>query len=82
MMGRQIFIPPGCWPARMTAEIAAGYVGERSVDQFLRRVGDEYPQPAIDEGVGRGRRQLWLKTALDRAIQVDEDGGGDPPEIV
>jgi hypothetical protein len=81
-MSRHVVIPLGSWPARMTAELAAGYVGERSVEQFLRRVGREYPKPAIDEGVGRGRRRLWLKTSLDKAIHPEGGGDDDPPEIV
>src|SRR6266853_639767 len=52
---------------RMRAEIAAGYCGEPTVDAFLKRVGSEYPQPRIKEG----RRQLWLRDDLDRAIAPD-----------
>jgi hypothetical protein len=48
----------------MSAELSAGYCGEPSADAFLKRVGKEYPQPRIKEG----RRQLWLKDDLDRAI--------------
>ena len=48
----------------MSAELAAGYCGETSVDAFLSRVGKEYPQPRVNEG----RRRLWLKDDLDRAI--------------
>lgn len=44
--------------------LAAGYVGEPSVDAFLKRVGQEYPQPRVAEG----RRQLWLRDDLDAAI--------------
>ncbi len=57
-------IPYGSWPRRMTAAMAAGYVGEERVGDFLKRVGTEYPKPRIDEG----KRQLWLKDDLDRAI--------------
>jgi hypothetical protein len=57
-------IPVGCWPRRMNAEFAAGYCGETSVEAFLRRVGREYPQPRVHEG----RRRLWLRDDLDRAI--------------
>jgi hypothetical protein len=35
----------GCWPKRMSAELAAVYCGEQSVKTFLKRVGSEYPQP-------------------------------------
>jgi hypothetical protein len=51
----------------MPAEIAAGYCGEPTVEAFLKRVGSEYPQPRIKEG----RRQLWFRDDLDRAIAPD-----------
>jgi hypothetical protein len=57
-------IPAGSWPARMGAELAAGYCGEPTVEAFMSRVGSEYPHPRVKEG----RRQLWLRTDLDRAI--------------
>ncbi|MGP0095215.1 MAG: hypothetical protein ACLPKB_35480 [Xanthobacteraceae bacterium] len=52
----------------MGAELAAGYCGERDVSAFLERVGKEYPQPRINEG----RRKLWLRDDLDRAILPPE----------
>jgi hypothetical protein len=61
---RAIAIPIGSWPRRMAADLAAGYVGEKSVEGFLKRVGKDYPKPRISEG----RRQLWLRDDLDRAI--------------
>lgn len=61
---RPALIPNGAWPRRMPATLAAGYVGESSVEGFLRRVGKEYPHPRVKEG----RRQLWLIDDLDRAI--------------
>lgn len=63
-MTRQAIIPVGVWPARMGPALSAGYVGEPSVESFLRRVGTEYPEPAVDQG----RRKLWLKSQLDQAI--------------
>jgi hypothetical protein len=51
----------------MPAAIAAGYCGEATVEAFLKRVGSEYPRPRIKEG----RRQLWLRDDLDRAIAPD-----------
>jgi hypothetical protein len=49
----------------MRAELAAGYCGETTVASFIRRVrSGEYPPPAVNTG----RRQLWLKDDLDRAI--------------
>ena len=63
-MSRAPVIPLGCWPRRMSAELAAGYCGESSVEAFTRRVGKEYPHPRVR----KGRRQLWLRDDLDRAI--------------
>lgn len=57
-------VPHGSWPARMSAPLAAGYVGEPSVQAFLSRVGTEYPSPRIEQG----RRKLWLRKDLDQAI--------------
>jgi hypothetical protein len=54
----------GCWPRRMNAELAAVYCGEPSAGAFLKRVGSEYPQPRVSDG----RRRLWLRDDLDRAI--------------
>ena len=54
----------GCWPRRMSAELAATYCGEHSVRAFMERVGREYPQPRVSEG----RRRLWLRDDLDQAI--------------
>jgi hypothetical protein len=51
----------------MSAELAAGYCGESTVEAFLKRVGREYPQPRVHEG----KRKLWLKDDLDRAIAPD-----------
>jgi hypothetical protein len=61
---RPAAIPLGSWPRRMAADLAAGYVGEKSVEGFLKRIGKDYPKPQISEG----RRQLWLRDDLDRAI--------------
>jgi hypothetical protein len=58
----------GCWPRRMTADLAATYCGEPTARAFLKRVGSEYPQPRVSEG----RRQLWLKDDLDKAILPPE----------
>ena len=55
----------------MSAELAAAYVGEPSVDAFEKRTGGEYPLPRISEG----RRRLWLKDDLDRAILPPELSG-------
>jgi hypothetical protein len=52
----------------MCAELAAGYCGEPTVGAFMSRVGTEYPLPRVKEG----RRQLWLRIDLDRAILPPE----------
>jgi len=62
-MSRPIILV-GCWPRRMTADLAATYCGEPNASAFLKRVGSEYPHPRVSEG----RRQLWLRDDLDQAI--------------
>ena len=62
-MTRSAVIPPGSWPRRMGADLAAAYVGA-----FLNRVGTEYPSPRIAEG----QRRLWLRDDLDTAILPPE----------
>ena len=52
----------------MTAELAAGYCGEANVEAFIARVGKEYPHPRVHEG----RRRLWLRDDLDKAILSSE----------
>jgi hypothetical protein len=64
MTHRPSYIPVGSWPRRMSAPVAAGYVGESSTEAFLKRVGREYPLPRVAEG----RRRLWLRDDLDAAI--------------
>jgi hypothetical protein len=62
---RLAVIPEGCWPRRLRVELAAGYVGEKTVAAFVRRVRNgEYPAPIVSSG----NRKLWLKDDLDRAI--------------
>jgi hypothetical protein len=58
----------GCWPRRMSAELAAVYCGEATTSAFLKRVGMDYPKPRISDG----RRRLWLKDDLDQAILPPE----------
>jgi hypothetical protein len=48
----------------MSAELAAGYCGEATVEAFMKRVGQEYPLPRVADG----RRRLWLRDDLDQAI--------------
>jgi hypothetical protein len=61
---RPSVIPSGSWPRRMAADLAAAYVGEKTIEAFLSRVGSEYPWPCVKEG----RRQLWLIEDLDEAV--------------
>lgn len=63
-MNRPAIIPPGSWPRRMGVELAAAYCGESTVDDFVKRVGRDYPLPRVSDG----RRRLWLKDDLDAAI--------------
>ena len=63
-MSKLVSIPLGAWPRRMSAAFAAGYCGEANVEAFTSRVGTEYPQPRVADG----RRRLWLRDDLDRAI--------------
>jgi hypothetical protein len=44
--------------------MAAGYCGETTVEDFLKRVGNDYPLPRVAEG----RRRLWLIDDLDAAM--------------
>jgi hypothetical protein len=70
-MSRPSLIPAGSWPRRMCAELAAGYCGEPSAEAFIARVGSEYPRPRINEG----RRRLWLRDDLDKAILPSDLAG-------
>jgi hypothetical protein len=67
-MTRAAVIPAGSWPRRMCAEVAAGYCGEPTPEAFISRVGKEYPPPRLHEG----RRRLWLRDDLDKAILPDD----------
>ncbi len=52
----------------MSADLAAAYCGEDTVEAFIERVGDEYPHPRVVDG----RRKLWLRDDLDQAILPPE----------
>lgn len=60
-------IPTGSWPERMCAAYAAGYCGELTIQAFRNRVGREYPLPRVTTG----RRELWLRDDLDKAIKSE-----------
>ncbi|MFP5078249.1 hypothetical protein ACLE20_13155 [Rhizobium sp. YIM 134829] len=51
----------------MTAELAAGYCGEKHVEDFLERVGSTYPLPRV---VDTSRRRFWYRDDLDRAMNI------------
>lgn len=53
----------------MNADLAAAYCGERSVDDFLSRVGKDYPQP---RWVETKRRKFWYRLDLDRSMGIAE----------
>ncbi|WP_245278318.1 helix-turn-helix transcriptional regulator [Ensifer aridi] len=52
--------------------MAAGYCGEKYVEDFLDRVGTTYPQPRVVESV---QRKFWYRDDLDRAIDVQAISG-------
>jgi hypothetical protein len=55
----------------MSADLAAAYCGEDTVEAFIKRVGDEYPHPRVVDG----RRKLWLRDDLDQSILPPELAG-------
>ena len=57
-------IPNGAWPLEMTAEYAAGYCGEPSVDAFLKKVPHVYSAPVR----AKGCLPKWHRMKLDRDI--------------
>lgn len=70
-MAKPSVIPAGSWPALMRDEIAAAYVGEKTVETFLSRVGRDWPQPWRELGRGKGRYRVWRKSDFDRIIDPD-----------
>jgi hypothetical protein len=64
-MSRPVAIPSGSWPLEMTADIAAGYCGEPSVDAFSAKVAKgHYPPPTRCKGM----LPKWHRAKLDAAI--------------
>lgn len=67
-MAKKATIPSGCWPALLRDEYAAAYVGEATVDSFMRQVGRLWPKPWREHGTGKGKYRVWRKSDLDRII--------------
>jgi hypothetical protein len=68
---KPVSIPADTWPPRMMADLAAGYCGEKHVEDFLERVGSTYPEPRI---VDSSRRKFWYRADLDRAMRIGATG--------
>lgn len=58
-------IPMGSWPYQLDAAGAAGFVGEKSVEAFRRKLGTVYPRPTRIAGLGDRWLRKDLETALD-----------------
>jgi hypothetical protein len=67
-MTKPSVIPAGSWPALLRDEYAAAYVGEKTVETFLLRVGKDWPKPWRERGTGKGKYRVWRKIDLDRII--------------
>jgi hypothetical protein len=53
----------------MMADLAAGYCGEKHVEDFLERVGTAYPTARVED---TARRKFWYKEDLDKALGLHE----------
>lgn len=69
MTRRSPQFPPDTWPPRMHADLAAGYCGEKHVEDFLDRVGALYPQPRWTESQ---KRKFWYRPDLDKALGISD----------
>ena len=68
--------PPIADPVGLLAATNVCGIGRRLLRRaerggFLARVGNEYPHPRINEG----RRRLWLRDDLDKAILPSDLAG-------
>jgi hypothetical protein len=73
-MARPVAYPHGAWPREMSAELAAGYCSEPSVDAFLAKVPKIYPEPTRAPGVQPKWHRLKLDQAIDRRHGLRSDG--------
>jgi hypothetical protein len=72
MIRRPATFPKDTWPPRMQADLAAAYVGEKHIEDFLERVGTVYPKPRHEDS---RRRRFWYREDLDKAIGLAEPAG-------
>lgn len=79
-MAKSTVTPIGCWPPLLRDELAAAYAGEKTVEQFIRRVGTVWPKPFIDVGSGKGRYRAWRRMDIDQIISP-QSAGGDPEAL-
>ncbi|QIG91987.1 hypothetical protein [Bradyrhizobium sp. 6(2017)] len=77
-MARDVAIPLGSWPLEMTAEYAAGYCGEPSVQAFLKKVPGIYSEPVRSKGC----LPKWHRLKLDRDIARRHGIQADAPRLV
>jgi hypothetical protein len=63
-MVRSVSMPYGAWPAEMQAKTAAAYVDEPSVESFLKKVPEVYPEPTRTKGA----LPKWHRAKLDLAL--------------
>ncbi|RDE08947.1 hypothetical protein [Pelagibacterium lacus] len=57
----------------MLADMAAAFCGERHVEDFLERVGTDYPQPRVIESQ---RRKFWYRVDLEKALGISAAPSG------
>jgi hypothetical protein len=52
--------------------MAAGYVGEKSVERFLAAVDNgEWPKPFKEHGSGKGKTRIWRRLDLNLALGME-----------
>ena len=63
------------WPRLLSVEQAAAYVGV-SASSFVQRIGNPWPA-----ALRIGRRKLFDRLAIDRAVDDLSQGGRAPSEV-